>query len=103
MTIAIRFYETLSIFWGTIGIRHSLNGISVITEEHDGHSGNLSDSSLEIFITGSHDIGLVLSHSVDQTVVSVGPLQTEDQDKSDKILLIFLPCACRAVSQTVDL
>ena len=69
---------TLSIFWGTIGIRHSLNRISVIAEEHDGHSGNLSDSSLEIFITGRHDVGLVLSHSVHQTVVSVGPLQTDD-------------------------
>ena len=77
MTIAIRFYETLSIFWGTIGIRHSLNGISVITEEHNGNPGDLSDSSLEIFITGSHDIGLVLSYSVDQTIVSVGPLQTD--------------------------
>ena len=73
MTISKR---TLSIFWGTIGIRHSLNSISVITEEHDGNSGDLSDSSLEILITGGHDIGLVLSYSVDQTIVSVGSLET---------------------------
>ena len=70
---------TLSIFWGTIGIRHPLNGISVITEEHDGHSGNLPDPSLKIFITGCHDIGLVLSDSVDQTIVSVSPLKTDYQ------------------------
>ena len=67
---------TLSIFWCTIGIRHSLNCVSVITEEHDGNSGDLSDSSLEIFITGCHNEGLVLSYSVDQTIVSVGSLET---------------------------
>ena len=66
----------LSIFWRTIGIWHSLNRISVITEEHDGNSGDLSDSSLEIFITGSNYVGLVLSYSVDQTIVSVGSLET---------------------------
>ena len=69
----------LSIFWRTIGIWHSLNRISVITEEHDGNSGDLSDSSLEILITGSHDVGLVLSNSIDQTIVSVGSLKTDYQ------------------------
>ena len=102
MTMAIRYNATLSIFWGTIGIRHSLNGISVITEEHDGNSGDLSDSSLEIFITGSDYIGLVLSYSVDQAIVRVGPLQPDDQQCSEEIL-IFLPCAYREVSQIVDL
>ena len=74
---------TLSIFWGAIGIRHSLDRVSVITEEHDGNSGDLSDSSLEILITGGHDIGLVLSYSVYQTIVSIGPLQTDYQRQSD--------------------
>ena len=69
----------LSIFRGTIGIRHPLYRISVITEVHDRNSGDLSDPSLEISITGSHDIGLVLSYSVDQTIVRVGPLQPDDQ------------------------
>ena len=47
----------------------------MVAEVHDGHSRDLPDPPLEILITGGHDIRLVLSNSIDQTVVSIGTLQ----------------------------
>ena len=64
----------LSIFRCSICIRHSLNTVSMVTEEHDGNPGNLPDSPLEILVTGGHDVRLVLGHTGNQAVVSVGPL-----------------------------
>ena len=69
--------RTLSIFRSTIRVRPPLDTVSVVAEEHDGDSGDLPDPPLEIFITGGHDVGFVLSNSVDQTVVSVGSLNGE--------------------------
>ena len=64
-----------SILRGPVCVWHPLNAVSVVAEVHDGHSRDLPDPPLEILITGGHDIRLVLSNSVDQTVVSIGTLQ----------------------------
>ena len=62
------------LFLRAICIWHSLDGISVLTEIHDWHSGDLSDSPLEVLITGGHYVRLVLGDAVHEAVIGVCPL-----------------------------
>ena len=66
--------DNFLLFLRAVSIRHSLDGISVLTKIHDGHSGDLPDSPLEVLVTGGHDVRLVLGHAAHQAVVSIGSL-----------------------------
>ena len=46
----------------------------MVGQIHDWYPRQLPDSPLEILITGSNYVGLVLGHPVDQTVICIGPL-----------------------------
>ena len=76
----------LLLFLGAICIRHSLDGISVLTEIHDWHSGDLSDSPLEVLITGGHYVRLVLGDAVHETVISVCSLVHAGQPHKPGVL-----------------
>ena len=66
--------DNFLLFLRAVCIRHSLDGISVLTEVHDGHSGDLPDSPLEVLVTGGHNVRLVLGHPVHEAVIGVCPL-----------------------------
>ena len=61
------------LFLRAICIWHSLDGISVLTEIHDGHSGDLPDPPLEVLVTRGHYVSLVLGHPVHEAVIGVCP------------------------------
>jgi hypothetical protein len=37
---------------------HSFDGVLVLRNVHDGHAGDLSDSSLQVLIASGHDVAL---------------------------------------------
>lgn len=44
----------------SIGIWHPLDGVAMLGNVHDRHPGHLPDPALQVSVTGSHDVALVL-------------------------------------------
>lgn len=44
----------------TVSVRHPLDGVSMLREEHDGHTWNLADTPLEVSIARPDDVAFVL-------------------------------------------
>ena len=69
--------ELLSIFRSSIRVWHPLNTVTMLSQVHDRNTRDLPDPSLQVLVTSRHDVGLVLSDPVDQTVVGVCALEKE--------------------------
>ena len=77
-------------------LRQTLNRVAMIHNEHDRHTGNLANTSLQIFIARCYNITTILSlksnsipycaNTLDNTVISIGSLVRTSETLETRIL-----------------
>jgi hypothetical protein len=64
----------------SVSLGHSLDGVLLLCDVHDGNTGNLPDAALQVTIAGANNVALVLGHTFHQAVIGVGSLVRALQD-----------------------
>ena len=77
-------------------LRESLDGVAVVHDEHDRNSGDLADSTLQVFITGGNNVTAILEirhsmrshrpYSLHDTVISVRSFVGASQTLETRVL-----------------
>lgn len=57
--------------WRVVGVWEALNGVAMLVNVHDRHTGNLAQSSLKILIACRHDVAPVRLNTVHDAVISI--------------------------------
>lgn len=57
---------------GSKGVRHPLNGVSLVGNVHEGHTRDFTDTTAEVAIAGGDNVDSIGGNSFDDAVVCVG-------------------------------
>lgn len=71
-TLSLMHTYSLSLTHTSIGLWHPLNAVSVLCDIHNGYTWDLSDPPLEVSVTRSHNVALVLQGHFNYSCETIG-------------------------------